>query len=296
MEFKKYQHIERFGTSAVEGIELGRCYIFPKLDGTNASLWYDGKYVCGGSRNRTLSKDNDNAGFLNWVTTQTNIRDFFKMYPNLRLYGEWLVPHSLKTYKENAWKRFYVFDVQEANSERYVPYDEYRLLMEEFNIDYIPPIKIVSNASYEDFVFQLQNNVFLIEDGKGTGEGIVVKEYNYLNKFGNQVWAKIVTSEFKEKHTKAMGAPESIKKDLVEDKIAEAYVTTALCEKVLAKIENDGGFTSRRIPELLNTVYYDIVKEDSWEFVKQFKDPTVNFKTLKHFIFAKVRDKLPKIF
>jgi hypothetical protein len=93
-----------------------------------------------------------------------------------------------------------------------------------------------------------------------------------------------------------MGAPESIKKDLVEEEIAEAYVTTALCEKVLAKIENDGGFTSRRIPELLNTVYYDIVKEDSWEYVKQFKDPTINYKTFKHFVFGKVKDRLPKIF
>lgn len=39
MEFRKYQHVERFGTSEVEGIDLGTCYIYPKIDGTNASVW-----------------------------------------------------------------------------------------------------------------------------------------------------------------------------------------------------------------------------------------------------------------
>jgi len=34
MEFRKYQHIERFGTDEVDGIEFGKCYIFYKIDGT----------------------------------------------------------------------------------------------------------------------------------------------------------------------------------------------------------------------------------------------------------------------
>jgi hypothetical protein len=29
-EFRKYQHLERFGTSEVQNIELGDCYVFPK--------------------------------------------------------------------------------------------------------------------------------------------------------------------------------------------------------------------------------------------------------------------------
>ena len=35
MEFTKYQHIERLGTTETNGIEMGMCYIFPKIDGTN---------------------------------------------------------------------------------------------------------------------------------------------------------------------------------------------------------------------------------------------------------------------
>ena len=31
--------------------------------------------------------------------------------PGCRFFGEWLVPHSLKTYREDAWRDFYIFDV-----------------------------------------------------------------------------------------------------------------------------------------------------------------------------------------
>ena len=40
MEFVKYPHLERFGNDEVQGIEFGECWIFPKLDGANASIWW----------------------------------------------------------------------------------------------------------------------------------------------------------------------------------------------------------------------------------------------------------------
>lgn len=41
MEFLKYQHLERFGTTEVQHVELGECFVFPKLDGSNSSVWLD---------------------------------------------------------------------------------------------------------------------------------------------------------------------------------------------------------------------------------------------------------------
>ena len=43
--FLKYLHLERYGTDGVDGITLGGCHIFPKLDGTNASFWCDSNNV-----------------------------------------------------------------------------------------------------------------------------------------------------------------------------------------------------------------------------------------------------------
>ena len=309
MEFKKYQHIERFGTTEVHDIEFGECYVFPKIDGTNSSIWLTSDLDIGcASRKRELSIDNDNAGFMAWAINQENILDFLISYPHLRLFGEWLVPHSLKTYREDAWRKFYVFDVaidkeeheilHDGDSElTYLSYNEYQPLLEEFGIEYIPPISIITNSSYEQFVNQLEKNVFLVEDGKGVGEGIVIKNYAYRNKYNRQTWAKIVTSEFKEKHAKVMGGSEIQGKKMIEQDIANKYVTTALCEKVLAKIElENDGFSSKDIPRLLHSVYYDLVKEDCWQFVKEHKNPTINFNTLFHFSVVRTKECLPKLF
>lgn len=109
--FKKYQHLERFGNTEVSQIELGECYVFPKIDGTNASVWITDGVIMAGSRTRELSIESDNAGFYAWVIEQDNIKRYLNQNPTHRLFGEWLVPHSLKTYRQNAWRKFYVFDV-----------------------------------------------------------------------------------------------------------------------------------------------------------------------------------------
>lgn len=293
MYFKKYQHIERFGTDEVSGIELGEAYVFPKIDGTNASIWVDNDLnIKSGSRNRELSLKKDNSGFCKWTSEQKRIKDFLSKYPNLRLYGEWLIPHSLKTYRKDAWRKFYVFDVcidKNDDSVEYLKYELYKEKLEEFNLDYIPCIAKIKNGSYEQFIKWLQHNIFLIEDGKGAGEGIVIKNYDFYNKYGRQTWAKIITSEFKEKHSKVMGASEVKGKKLIEEEIAEKYCIEALVEKTFEKIKNENEWSNKKIPELLNRVYHDIIQEECWNIVKENKMPTINFKTLHHFVITKVK-------
>lgn len=302
MEFRSYQHVERFGTSEVEGIELGNCYIFPKVDGSNAQVYLKDGVIKAGSRKRELTLEADNGGFYQWVLQQENIKQFLQNNPTLRLYGEWLIPHSLKTYREDAWRNLYVFDVIEefdGGGFRYLPYTEYQTLMELYHINYIPPIALIHNVSYEHLTEQLEKNMFLIQDGKGFGEGIVIKNYDYKNKYGRTTWAKIVTSEFKEKHAKTIMKTDKAneRKQMVEQAIADKYVTNALCEKVYAKIVNEKGeWNSKLIPMLLNMVYYDIVKEECWTFVKENRNPTINFSTLQTLVFKQVKERMNKIF
>jgi len=305
MEFRKYQHIERFGTTEVENIASGTCYVFPKIDGTNTSVWLDENgELQAGSRKRQLSLENDNGGFYEWVKEQKNILDYLKEHPTHRLFGEWLIPHSLKTYKQDAWRKFYVFDVaidktedkilHEGDSKlKYLPYDVYQPLLEKYHINYIKPLAVLTNPSYEQLVELLMKNDFLIEDGKGVGEGIVIKNYEFVNKYNRQTWAKIIASEFKQKRTKTKGGP----KLSVEEHIAKKYVTKALCEKVKAKIElENNGFSSRDIPRLLHSIYYDIIREESWNFIKEHKNPTINYKTLQNLINAQVKEQMPMLF
>jgi len=67
--FIKYQHIERYGSDGVDNINLGTCYVQPKIDGTNGSIFLDEETneIHAGSRNRELSLYEDNAGFFNSI-------------------------------------------------------------------------------------------------------------------------------------------------------------------------------------------------------------------------------------
>jgi hypothetical protein len=296
MSFLKYQHLERYGNTEVEGIEVGTCYVFPKLDGTNGSVWYEHGTLRCGSRNRELSPDNDNAGFMNAMMVDKAVISFLYNEPDLVLYGEWLVPHTLKTYNDDAWRKFYVFDVFDRKKERLLSYDEYSEGLIAAGINVIAPIAIIKNGSIDHFTECLSKAHYLVKDGEGSGEGVVIKNYDYTNKYGRQTWAKIVTNEFKAKHHIAMGAP-VVGGEIVEEKIAAKYVTQALVDKVHAKIVNEmGGWSSKYIPRLISTVWYDVVTEETWNFVKEFKNPKVDFKVLSHYVTAKIKELKKELF
>ncbi len=293
MEFRRYQSLKRYGETEVIGIEFGDCFIFPKVDGTNGSVYLRDGEVKAGSRNRELSLDNDNQGFYAYILSDDRVKKYLKKHPTHRLFGEFLVRHTLKTYRDDAWRKFYIFDVCiDKNEEEveYLTYDAYKPLLEEFDLDYIPPIAKIKNPTYESLVKCLERNNFLIKDGQGVGEGIVVKSYDFYNRFGNQVWAKIVSSEFKEKHVMEMGYPEINVKITVEELAVDEYCTEAFIEKEYAKIvaEKDG-WRNEYIPMLFGKIFYEFVNESMWEIVKKYKNPIINFGFLKSLIIQKVK-------
>ncbi len=298
VKFEKYQHIERLENEEVEGIEIGKCYVFPKIDGTNSSVWMDNGEIKAGSRRRELNELKDNADFYKFVLSNSKLKDYLLKYPKHRLFGEFLIPHSLRTYENSAWNKFYIFDVVEEfadNGFRYLKYEEYKLLLDEFNLDYIPPIMIIENGTIENFEKCLDKNTFLIKDGCGVGEGIVIKNYEYRNKYGRQTWAKIVTNEFKTRNIKEMGSPSLINSPL-EKLIVDEYVTKSLIEKEHSKIVNEKGWDCMKIPELLNRVYHSFVTEDLWQVIKKHKQPVINFKSLYKHSTSKVKEIKPELF
>jgi len=315
MTFHKYQHIEKFGTTEVEGILEGTCHVFPKIDGTNASVWYEKGYSeaapfdihCGSRRRVITPGDKDNHGFAAFINDPHNtfaqrIRRFFTLWSDLRLHGEWLMPHSLRTYREEAWRRFYVFDVitmcrtVDGEEPFHLPYDEYQPKLEDAGIDYIPCMAVVENAMTYDFNKLLPQNTFMMQDGC-TGEGIIIKNYEFKNRFGRTTWAKVVAAEFKEKHNHAMGPPVKTGELTVELRIADEFVTRVMIDRVKANIEAEMGDWSRRyIPRLLNTVFYELVREETWDFIKKHKNPTIDFKKLNKLVSCRVKELLPEVF
>lgn len=303
MEFLRYPSLSKIGNVEVENIEVGTCHIMPKIDGTNASMWTNGKEACFGSRNRQLSLDNDNAGFMNHMVDRTNWTsdnyfDYLSDNPKHILYGEWLVPHSLKDYRDDAWKKFYVFDVYDTETEEFIPYDIY---VHEFKtnypgIIYIPVFKVMKNPTVKDLYFQAKEIKYLLKDPSCIGEGVVIKNYSWVNKNKRQTWAKLITTEFKDKHILEMGGSES-GGICNEEKLVDHCVTMALIHKEHAKIVvRDGGWSSKSIPELLNTVFYCLVHEELWDALKLINHGSVNFKALKTFTILKIKKTMPELF
>lgn len=289
-EFKKYMHLERFGTNEVDGIEMGTTYVFPKLDGTNAQVWLDDTDICTGSRNRILSVESDNAGFHNWAIEQSNLRQYLTKNPSHTLYGEWLVPHSLRTYRDDAWRNFYVFDVYCNDLERFITYDDYKDGLYRHGIEYLAPIAIVRNGTHEKYNSLLDKNTYLIKDGHGTGEGVVIKNYEFQNKYGRVCWAKIVTTHFKEKYIKERGAHVH-HSEAIEEKIANEFITQHLVDKTVAKITNDNdGWSRKFIGQLLGRVWHDFVTEEIWEVTKKHKNPKIDFGFLNKICIQKVKE------
>ena len=291
----KYMHIERLGTINTEGILNGLCYCFPKLDGTNGQVSFniEKNIIECGSRNNILSEASTNRGFYPYVLCNQNLIAFCKENPNILLFGEFLVPYRLKTYLDDAWNKFYIFDVMDKTTRKLIHYEHYKDLLDKYNLLYLKPICMINNPTIEDLQKIVQENTYLIKEGQGLGEGIVIKNYNFYNKFGNQIWAKIVIEGFKNSFNGKI--EKGIDANSIENLIVEKFCTPHLIEKTYAKII-ETGWNSKKTLEFLNRTYYDLVTEEIWEINRYFKEPIINFKKLKSIVFQKIQSIKPELF
>lgn len=227
--FKKYPKIHRLGKEEVEGILLGTCEIQEKIDGANAQIWVDkrGEVTCG-SRNRELTEGFN--GLVDYVKENQEIKNLLKDHPNYRLYGEWLVRHTIG-YKETAYKKFYLFDITEVKdgeeAEEFKTMEEVYEIATKYNVPtpqhfgtYVNP----TEEALKDFV------------GKSAlgekGEGVVIKNHTFRDKWGNHNYAKIVTEQFKENNAITFGGNNKYSDSYWEMYIVNKYITLKTMSKL----------------------------------------------------------------
>lgn len=301
MMYRKYMHIEKLGTSEVEGILNGTCYLTYKIDGTNACVWLKEDNTLGfGSRKRELSLEEDNGKFMETLCQlDTNeftgskianqlyqqLHHYLSKHPNYILYGEWLIPHTIKRYGQDAWKKLYLFDVYDVENDKYINYDIWTEEMKIYpEINIIPLIAKLENPTEEEIQSYLdKTGDFLITEG--TGEGIVIKNYDYRNRWGHIKWAKVLTEDFRKSKGK-LRHENKVEKD--ENPIEHAIINLMTVEHIQKEyhklIEDKGGiWSSKYIFELLNRTFNEFFR-DNWEIIlKKFHQPTINFKVLKSY-------------
>ena len=309
--FRKYVHVERYGRDEVAGILDGVVHVQPKIDGTNASVWCDPYtgIVCAGSRNREITPEKDNAGFAAYVLRSDDpvartLRDYCCKNPGLIVYGEWLgdptndskMVGSLRKYLS---KGFFAFDVRamagdedKARNLGYinpadVRYSDLKLLLGEHFV----PDTVLNHPTVEQVTELAENNHFNLP-GDVVGEGVVIKNYDYRDAYGNMQMAKIVLDEWRERQRKnrQMAQPQG-----VETMFCDEVVTSAFLDKCRSKVADKFGTDfdtkdKRHMGMFMSLIVTDAISEDVFDFVRRNKFPAIDFHELKGLIQKRGRD------
>lgn len=289
--FKPYLHVERLNKKEVENLLDGTVYVTTKLDGTNSSVWADEDgYMHYGSRKREISIDDDNAGFATWMKSDNDeviaLIKLCQANTHLCVFGEFGVGKvgAIKKYTKEAINKLWIFDVYNRETEKYLNWEEMEALLYMYNlIDYrVKLLAVLDHPSFDDIVKLANENTFLLEGTDTIGEGVVCKNYSYVNCYGRYAVAKYVREDFRPDTPRVKRV---FQVGEIEQMFIERYVTNAELEKAKAKtaltcgeeyVPGNGKF----IGMFLNLLWKDILEENIVDFCKRAKNPQIDFAAL----------------
>lgn len=276
-EHKKYMDIVRLGHKTTQGVLKKGDYITitEKIDGANAHFILDEdspiRITCG-SRNLKLSESNALNGFYFYVAERIN-PDL--LTENYRYYGEWLTSHKVQ-YKPEAYKQFYLFSIYDESIGRYLS-DEI-VKSEAVKLGLATPEYFYEGEyiSFEHLLsFVGKSNLSLTPN---SGEGVVVKNVNYTDNYGNQCFVKLVSEAFAEIQKQKLPKDPS-QLDVVMS-LVQSVLTKPRVEKILLKKVDEGELNSEfgiedmgKILKLITSeIFNDCIKEESEVFENKDMD------------------------
>ena len=279
MTHKKFMDIERIKESNTSGFNKGdHVVIQEKIDGANIAIRYDSvtDTIIAQSRKQILNSDNNLRGFYEWSQTLDKELVASVLGDNFILFGEWLVPHSIK-YPDDKYNHVYFYDVYDTSTGQYLPQSTVDATIDLLNLDYVPVFYDGEFISWE----HCMGFVGRTDLGGEMGEGIVIKNQTRLNDPNTRspFYLKIVCEKFTEtkgqKHVKVVD-PEKLKSMEENKALAETIVTEARVAKLLNKFVDEGilpeDWGAKEMPivakNLTKAVYEDCVKEEP-DTVKQ---------------------------
>lgn len=273
-EYKAYPKIHRLGKEETDSILEYEVIVQEKVDGANVSIFQlDGKLRCG-TRTRMLPEDESFNGFQEAVQANLNLAMYFSRNPDHILYGEWLVKHTI-TYPDEAYRKIYLFDIYDKASDTWLSQETVKQEAEFLGLEY-PHIFTVGKLTEEE----IQEFV-----GKSAiapaGEGVVLKAENFVNKYGDHVYAKVVHQKFKESNAIVFGGNNKHSETYWEMYVVNKYCTVGRVQKIMQKLqaETEKRLDKEHTSQLAGTCYHDLITEEAWEIVK--KVPALNFKKLQ---------------
>lgn len=260
--------------------------ITTKIDGANASIAWDettGKLEVF-SRTNLLDKPGALRGFYDYVKTEIEPKLDMSKHPDIVVFGEWLVPHSV-SYNKEAYGKWYVYDIWNKKLGGYMAQSVVKGFCREYRLNY------AEELYYGPFVSWDHCRSF-IGKSKAYGpeqEGVVVKNQTklYDETRGAPAYIKIVDERFKESHkvkAKHELSPEEAAAKERGTTLAASIVTEARVRKIILKLVDEGKLPSELGPkdmgavmkQLPKLVFEDCLKEES-EIVGEIGDGAGKF-------------------
>lgn len=246
-------------------------YIQEKIDWANFSIWYD-DWICMWSRTQIV---------YSWWVSQKEFRNaqsnvlwniwilsLINDHKNYRLFWEYLVKHTIN-YPEEHYNKFYLFDILDWETwldiwEVYKIAEGYWILTPKLIYKWVADIELVKS-----FVWQSSLTTMW--------EWVVIKNMNFINKFYNRQYAKIVREEFKEQNSIVFW---NCNKAEVELKFATTYITEWRVRKIVNKIEQNEERKLRKqdTPKVLWMVYHDAITENIRDYAWK---KTIDFEKMR---------------
>lgn len=274
IEHKKFVDIQRLKVNYMNGFNKDdEIIIQEKIDGANAAIRTDGSKVYAQSRKNILDEGNTLRGFYEYVQSLDAGKLTDVLGTNWVLFGEWLVPHSVK-YPEDKYRKFYVYDIYNTENECYLPQSVVKITAERLGLPYVP---VFYEGTFTDWD-TITALVGKTDMGGEYGEGIVVKNQTRIKagvKMSDKLppYVKIVSERFAETaaHKVKVVDPEKLAEAERQRTLTETIVTPARVEKILHKLVDEGVIPADwdethmgTIAKNINKrVYEDCVKEEN---------------------------------
>ena len=266
------------GTDAVRPKNTG-CFepgdlisITTKIDGANASIAWDEttSKLEVFSRTNLLDKPGALRGFYDYVKSEVEPKLDMSKHPDLVIFGEWLVKHSVN-YENECYNKWYIYDIWDKRLGQYVCQSIVQGFCREYHLNYVEELYYGPFVSWDHCrSFIGKSKVYGPEQ-----EGVVIKNQDKLDAKDRMApaYIKIVDERFKESHkvkAKRELSPEEVATKERGTTLAASVVTEARVRKIILKLVDEGklppelgpkdmGAVMKQLPKL---VFDDVLKEE----------------------------------
>jgi len=257
MWFKEYKKIHRLWKEEVDWILDREVVIQEKIDWANTSIWIEDWVLQMWSRTQVVYDwkiIKTFRWFQEYVLQHEWILKLLKEHQTYRLFWERLVRHTI-VYPVEHYQKFYMFDIMDWDT-----MIDPMIVVEIANKYGInsPKVFWVGRFTLDEIMKHVGENIRWV-----AWEWVVIKSLDFVNKYWECCYAKIVHEQFKEENSIVFW---NHAKTDIEMKFIVEYITPNRVKKIVNKIEQDEwrDLIIQDTPRVLSTVLYDAFTEEMW--------------------------------